>query len=467
MHFSAFVRYSSLLACGVVTLIACDSLRVESASDAEFSPGGDLSAPPAWKQVKLESGGVLDDSQLQNFELGKAAFQKTWPTDDKSPLGPLYNANSCNACHFQTRRGKEAEEGVTRPTALVIQLGPNDHFADDYDIKYGSQIQTHSTDETKHPIESEVLLEYKVINGRYDDGQKFELRDPQFRLLNFNYGPLNQETGISPRLAPNLTGLGLIDAIKDSDLLDLEDVDDNDGDGISGKYNWVTDIETGKLDIGKFGYKAEHPSLKQHIAAEYAANMGLTNPIYRQLDCTGREHACQPNPEMSSISVTSSSKLEVDEANLEQITAFLSFLTVPETRLLNKPSTLRGRKLFRQVGCDKCHTPSFTTDENYPIKALAGQTIWPYSDFALHDMGDGLADHTHENYANGREWRTPPLWAIGIERSTESRFLHDGRARTIEEAIMWHGGEAEASRKAFADLSRSDRIAIIDFIMSI
>jgi CxxC motif-containing protein (DUF1111 family) len=298
----------------------------------------------------------------------------------------------------------------------------------------------------------------------YPDGTRVELRRPELRLEKLGYGPLPAAARLSLRNAPPLHGMGLLDALPGADLLARADPEDADGDGISGRPNRVWDPVRERYGPGRFGWKASEASLRSQIAAALRNDMGLSNPVRPEQPCTAEQIDCLRTPHGEG-----DDGFEVPDALLGLIEGYQASIGVPPRRRADAPEVVRGRGLFREVGCAGCHVPRWTTGEVPERPWLSNQVIWPYTDLLLHDMGPRLADGRADFDASGREWRTPPLWGLGWAAELHRRggFLHDGRARTAEEAVLWHGGEAEASRARFEALDADDRAALLAFLESL
>ena len=432
----------------------------------------------------LYPGKKLNSQQQLDFWSGFSFFRDPWvaapsATGNRDGLGPLFNTRSCIDCHTAGSRAKIDEAGQILPLSLVVRLGSKDPAIEGVDPVYGGQIQPRAisyrltdknvkanTPYSENVGEAWLDKSYSTIRGSFADGEEYELLKPNYQLSLLAYGNLAPHIGLSVRLAPNVFGMGLLNAIKTSDLLSQEDIADANGDGISAKYNRVPNVITNGLEVGRFGFKAKQPNLHQQVAAAFRDDIGITNSSFPDETCTKTQVACSLASAYGGHSLAS---LEIPDNRLDLTVTFNELLGVPPARGLQNKDVQKGRTLFYQLNCHQCHTPSYVTDKNYPVKALANQTIWPYSDLALHDMGDGLADGVHEFCANGREWRTAPLWGIGLQKSKtgQQRFLHDGRARTISEAILWHGGEAEAAKQAYLALNKQQRTALIKFVKAI
>ncbi|HET8792126.1 MAG TPA: di-heme oxidoredictase family protein, partial [Modicisalibacter sp.] len=323
---------------------------------------------------------------------------------------------------------------------------------------YGSQLQTAAIPGMQP--EADLEIDYRTLTVALADDSQVELREPIYHIRNPNYGPLPDELMISPRVAPPMIGLGLLQAIPDVAIVTSADPDDSNADGISGRPNRVWNRATKKTVLGRFGWKASEPNIRQQSMGAFAGDMGLTSHLFPTTDCTAIQ-GCD--------GVANGGTPEVSGKIADFITFYASSLAVPQRRNLDDPTVMQGAELFNAIGCAACHTPRHTTGEIPGRPALSSQVIWPYSDLLLHDMGPGLADGRPEFLADGSEWRTPPLWGIGLAQQINplAGFLHDGRARTLEEAILWHGGEARPARERYKALEKSARDALIRFLDSL
>jgi CxxC motif-containing protein (DUF1111 family) len=272
------------------------------------------------------------------------------------------------------------------------------------------------------------------------------------------YMPLPSDVMYSPRIAPPVFGLGLLEGISESDILALADPADANGDGISGKANYSYDISKQRITLGRFGWKAATPSVLQQTAGAYHQDMGITSYLFPNESSAGQSNNNDLVPEK-----------EISDSLLEAVAHYVRTLAVPARRGVNDPEVMHGKQLFNSIGCASCHTPSFTTSTNMAFAEISNQRIFPYTDMLLHDMGEGLADNRPDHLADGYEWRTAPLWGIGLTAvvNGHNNYMHDGRARSFEEAILWHGGEGEASKNAFVNLNAEDREALVAFLFSL
>lgn len=400
-------------------------------------------------------------SERREFFVGNAFFRDAWvvapsTTVARDGLGPTFNAVSCSSCHQMDGRGI----GYRKDRVDLSLLFRLSHVTTERtlvpDPIYGSQINPFGIQGVTG--EGTVGVRFEIVKGQYPDGSSYELRNPVFNFSLLSMGPLNPRTRTSARVAPQVIGLGLLENIKASDLLALEDASDSNGDGISGRANWVVDLETGTLAVGRFGWKSSEPTLKQQNAAAFQGDMGLTSRFFTSENCPAPQIACAQAPNGGAP--------EVEDLILDRVTTYLRLVAVPERRKKSDPEIEQGLIYFEKARCQTCHTPSFTTGNGSSHEILNNQLIWPYSDLLLHDMGMELADHRPDGKANGREWRTQPLWGLGLIPLVNGHLnlLHDGRARGVEEAILWHGGEASGSRELFKNMRKDERTLLIQFV---
>lgn len=414
----------------------------------------------------------LTAEQALDFTLGEALFEKLWvqapsSTITSDGLGPLYNARACSACHVNDGRGHPANNGAQDQPGLVLRFSQTgDDGATRPDPHYGFQLQDRAI--TGHQGEATLIVSYTSRIERLSDGTEVELRVPTYSLKDPNFGSLGMHTQISPRVAPQMIGLGLLEAIREADILANADPDDIDADGISGRPNRVWSREYDQWMLGRFGHKAGNPTVRQQTADAANGDIGLSSTLFPNAfgDCTEHQSDCRSEPHGDT---PTQNNRELGDTALNLMTLYAANLAVPVRENAGDAHVMRGKTLFHVAGCAGCHQPSFVTHRIPDEPARSFQLIWPYSDMLLHDMGEGLADHRPEWQASGNEWRTPPLWGIGrtAQVSGQQSFLHDGRARTVLEAIMWHGGEAESARETVRGFSAEDRADLIAFLESL
>ena len=419
-----------------------------------------------------------------NFSLGNAMFRKLWIASPSSTLasdglGPMFNAPSCQRCHLKDGRGHPPKANFPNDNAIsmVMRLSiPPQNEAQNMALKsgrlgaiseptYGNQLQDLAITGLKS--EGKIHIEYveKVID--LEGGEQVSLRHPTYSISHANYGGQHPQMMMSVRVAPPMIGLGLLEAISANDTQSLADPEDVNKDGISGKANEVWDVRKKSSVLGRFGWKAGQPNLNQQNSDAFSNDMGLASLMFRRLsgDCTEAQVGCIKAPHGGS---PQHGDVEVGHEAMELVNFYSRNLAVPKRNKVNTSQVLAGKKLFYQSGCTACHHPSYTTS-NEVAAEQAGQRIWPYTDLLLHNMGEGLADHRPEFKATGFEWRTPPLWGIGLTEivNKHSFFLHDGRARNLLEAIIWHGGEAKKAQQKVVNMTPKERHLLINFVESL
>lgn len=417
----------------------------------------------------------------QRFLLGNGLFRKEWVSSPSSTqasdgLGPLFNARACQSCHIKDGRGHTPAGPDDPAVSLIVRLSVAATKEQEEEIRdgrmvsvpeptYGDQLQDFSV--AGLSAEGRVRIDYDDVPVALGGGETVHLRRPRLRIENLAYGPLSPGTMLSARIAPPMIGLGLLEAIDEGDILAREDPEDANGDGISGRARWVRD-ETGEWRLGRFGWKANAASIRQQAADAFSHDMGLSTPLMPDHwgDCTEAQDSCRALPHGAQPQLGAE---EVPGDLLDLVAFYSQNLAVPARRDVDDPRVLAGKRVFYESGCAGCHTPKYVTRRDAAVPELAFQLVWPYTDLLLHDMGDGLADGRPEGTADGREWRTPPLWGVGLAKtvSPEATFLHDGRARTLLEAVLWHGGEAKASRDKVVEMSKTDRDNLVRFLESL
>ncbi|NSX55976.1 di-heme oxidoredictase family protein [Parasulfitobacter algicola] len=426
------------------------------------------------------SGNITFEDQL-DFRVGNGLFRKLWVSSPASTLasdglGPLFNARSCQRCHIKDGRGHPPENSDDNATSMFLRVsipGPadaaiaeiKDYIATLPDPNYGAQMQEFAVQGHASEYRLDITYDEEIVT--LVDGTQVSLRHPTYNAADLGYGPLHPDAMLSPRVAPQMIGLGLLEAIPAADILANADPDDLNDDGISGRPNVVWSVEYDQPMLGRFGLKAGSPTIMEQSAAAFAGDIGISSPLFPagSGECTAAQTQCQ-----DAIHGDGDDRgTEIDAEGMELVTFYSRNLAVPARRGADDPEVLRGKEVFYNTGCTSCHTPSFVTHrlEDQPEQSF--QLIWPYTDMLLHDMGPALADNRPEARATGQEWRTPPLWGIGLTEqvSGHTYFLHDGRARSLLEAVLWHGGEAQTQRDAVTEMTTTDRDALIRFLESL
>ncbi len=462
---------------------AADQTDLDS---GEALPGGNATTTaPLTADIFSHFSSNMEFAKELDFKVGNGLFRKFWvsaPSSTKGSdgLGPLYNARACQSCHLKDGRGHPpaSDRIEDRSVSMFLRLSIPPRTDAERALldegrasiipepTYGGQLQELAIQ--GHAGEGRMIVTYDDLAIALADGEKVTLRKPSYGIAELGYGPLHPQVMISPRLTPQMIGLGLLEAISENDILAREDPDDRDGDGISGRANRVWSVEQQRMMLGRFGWKAGQPTVLQQSAEAFAGDIGIGNWISPNPagECTDAQAACRSAPHGGTEKAPAE---EISRKLLDLVGFYARNLAVPARRNPGGVDVLAGKALFHQIGCASCHTPMHKTGAGSPDSHLNNQTIWPYSDLLLHDMGDGLADGRPEGLATGREWRTAPLWGIGLTGLVNGHafFLHDGRARTVSEAILWHGGEAQKARDGFAGLGRADRDRLVAFVNSL
>lgn len=403
------------------------------------------------------------------FSFGNRVFNTNWvqaPASVKSfdGLGPTFNRVSCAGCHTFDGRGRPPEKEGGPMESILVRLsvpGKGAHGGPKPHPDYGDQLNEQAIQGVKP--EGKTTIRYEEIPGAYGDGEAYSLRKPSLSFTELAYGPLDGAL-TSLRVAPQMIGLGLLESVPDSDIEALADPDDADGDGISGRVNSVWSGVDQGMRLGRFGWKANVSSIEDQVANAALGDIGLTTRLHTVQNCESVQADCR-----AAYAQPASDGPEIADAFLDKLVFYSRAIAVPKQRQERDPQVIRGQQLFRDAGCAACHMPTLKTGADAIEPELANQTFHPFTDLLLHDMGEGLADGRPDYDASGSEWRTAPLWGLGLiqEVNGHSFMLHDGRARGFAEAILWHGGEAEPAKERFRTLPKADREALIAFLGSL
>lgn len=459
---AAFVLAMAIVACtndGPATTTPSSTARADSANTTTAIAAAlpDVFAAPV-------TGLRADDAQ--RFLDGQVRFHETWTPvgsieTDNDGLGPLFNADSCAVCHPSTGRRQVPPDGELTDVGLVVRLSvPGSDPVTGAPLpepNYGDQLQDRATRENEP--EGTIFTNYVTQRGTYPDGTPFELLWPTVNIRNRNHGPLTEGFHVSARIGAQLIGTGLIEAVPDETLLALADPADADGDGVSGRVNIVWNPITEQAEVGRFGWKSNVVVLEQQIAQAFHGDLGITTSLIPAENCAQGQTVCDE--------AISGGTSEASDEVVDLMAHYLRLLAVPPTRTAGDEVAEAGAELFEEFTCTSCHIETLQTGPS-EYAELSEQTIRPYTDLLLHDMGFDMGDDRPDFAATGREWRTPPLWGLGLVPVEGDRgLLHDGRARTIEEAILWHGGEGARSRALFMSADLDDRQALIAFLESL
>ncbi len=401
----------------------------------------------------------LSAARQREFFFGNRLFNTNWVTAPASTvtfdgLGPTFNRVSCSACHLRDGRGQVPDApGEPLQSALVrISVWDAGSKSAKPHPAYGDQINDRALPGV--PAEARVRVAWQDVPGAYADGTAYMLRRPVITLDQPAYGALGKELLTSLRVAPAVIGLGLLEAVPEADILALAESQKQAG-AVSGRPNR---LEGNRL--GRFGWKANQPDLRTQNAGAANGDIGLTTSLFPQQNCPPAQKACLAAP--------SGGSPEISDEFLDKLTLYTQTLAVPRRRDWDTPELRQGEALFTQLGCAACHVKTLKTGD-HPVPELRHQTIHPFTDLLLHDMGPGLADGRPDHQAGPADWRTPPLWGLGLIPMVNHHetLLHDGRARGPAEAILWHGGEAEGAKEAFRSAQAADRAALVAFLRSL
>jgi CxxC motif-containing protein (DUF1111 family) len=452
------------------------NLAVAAEADPTLS-AGDFTIKRFDKTAFSEPAPVLSYKQQQIFMMGRLHFNIRWVTVNSLEgdwgLGPTFVADRCSACHVGAGRGSSPPSADQQLLSMLVRLsvpGEGEHGDPIPHPNYGDQIQNRALQgqdinylfagSEPVPTEANVYLDWieKII--AFDDGEEIKLRAPRLRIEKLNFGPLGSDTMTSLRMAPPIFGLGLLAAVPDATILAAATAQKERG--FNGRPNYVWDAVANKTMLGRFGWKANQPSIKQQIAAAAIGDMGANSHLYYEQNCPPVQTICRAQ--------LPANDPELIDSDLNELEFWTLGLAVPARRDVDDPEVKRGEKLFEAAQCVACHLPTLKTATEFPaLPQLANQTFHAYTDLLLHDMGDELADGRPDFKAGPRDWRTAPLWGLGLSKivSGSTAMLHDGRARDAQEAILWHGGEARVSRDAFMAMKKEDRCALLRFLESL
>lgn len=438
----------------------------------------------------------LDDPERTRFVIGNSFFKRNWveapaSTTARDGLGPHFIARSCAACHTLDGRGEPPDWKRTigpepeNTVALLIRLSvpgePDPHAGVKPEPVYGDQFNNAAIQGVRP--EGHVEIHGTPVKGRFTDGTPYTLQKPEYRLTKLGYGPMAKDVMISPRIAPQVIGLGLIEAIPESEILANAREQAAMPGPIKGQPNRVWDAFAQKEVIGRFGWKANVGTVAHQSAGAFLGDMGITSSVNWRETCTSAQKDCLAAPHgggrtrgrdgIVPAAQASAAQPEIDDKTLGDVIFYTATLAPPARRTPDDPQVLKGQALFAQAQCAVCHRPGYTTGEppfpRFSTAKVSGQRIWPYTDLLLHDMGPDLADGRPDFLASGSQWKTPPLWGIGLFKAVNGhqRLLHDGRANGVLEAILWHGGEARPAKEMVLKMSKAEREALVKFVESL
>ena len=461
----------------VLGLLAAGAIAVtRDKTDEAALSAGTFTVERFDKGAYSEPAPVLNIKQRQFFMVGRNVFHRQWASINSLNgdwgLGPTFIADRCSACHVNAGRGGPPASRDEQLLSMLVRLslpGEDKHGAPRPHPNYGDQLQNRSLDGrnvdfayagSPVPPEADLYMDWEERVVSFPDGETIELRTPKLRIENLNFGPLGAEAMMSVRIAQPIFGLGFLEAVSERTLAEI--ALKQKAQGFNGRPNHVWDAVNNRTALGRFGWKANQPSLKQQIASAALGDMGLSSRLFPDQNCPPVQEICARH--------LPGNFPEIINHEIDALELWLQGLAVPARRNINDPEVRRGERLFAEAKCAVCHVPELKTAETFPpLPQLANLTFRAYTDLLLHDMGEELADGRPDFKAGPRDWRTPPLWGLGLSQtvSGSTAMLHDGRARNVTEAVLWHGGEAEVSREAFRNMSRAEREALVRFVEAI
>ena len=419
----------------------------------------------------------LSAEQSEAVTMGRTAFHDVWVVAPDPNgvwgLGPTFNEDRCVACHENDGRAKAPADESEPMHGMLVRLSVPGHSAQGGPKphpSYGDQLNDKGI-AGRVPAEGRAVVSYTPREMTFGDNEKIVLRQPTVRFQDLQFGDLGPDVLISPRVAPPVFGLGLLEAVPEKAILAI--AEQQKATGMPGKPNYVWDYESEQVTLGRFGWKANQPSLRQQVAAAFIGDIGATSFIFQEKNCPSVQSQCRDMPSSSRCGgqggCNGTFRPEVVPSRLKGLTTYLQALEVPARRPVDRDQARLGGMLFTDAKCGVCHVSELRTGDKPAVSLAASQVIHPYTDLLLHDMGEDLADGRPDYLASGREWRTPPLWGIGLSKAVNGHtdLLHDGRARDVTEAILWHGGQAQPAREAFRKLSKVEREALVKFVESL
>lgn len=481
----------------IETLAGVPMQKLASFDPQEVKQGGDTGISISSAESYSKPSSNLTASRKGHFFIGNAFFRQPWviapaSTDSRDGLGALFNVAACQSCHVKDGRGHAPMTSDDDADSLLIRLAmpattdeqrqqlQNSLIEKVVHPMYGGQLQDRGIQGV--PAEARIAVQWTDKPVTFADGHIETLRAPTFNLTKPGYGAFDDDLMVSPRVALPMIGLGLLEQIPDEAIKKqaVDNKNSTNGD-ISGKFNWVMDPQTGKHALGRFGWKAGQTKLITQNQSAFNEDMGLTSNIRPHESCMPTQTACMNATNGADEQGNGKPPVEVNDEVAKFVEFYTRNLAVPHRRDADDTLVLAGKKRFYDMGCQSCHTPRYQlpkTDDDHLEQH--GQVIYPYTDLLLHDMGDDLADRTIagklpakniqvEFLANSYEWRTPALWGIGLAQTVDPQatFLHDGRARTLMEAVLWHGGEAQKQQQKVLKLDKQGRSELNAFLQSL
>ena len=424
----------------------------------------------------IQPASILSYREKETFLKGRSHFKRRWiaPITFRGEwgLGPTFIQTRCSECHINNGRGAPPKQQDEQLRTMLVRLslpGENEHGGPLPHPNYGDQFQNNAMQAQEVdmryafelvPAEAKLFVDWEERMVKFPDGEQVSLRKPVLRIENLAFGALGEDIMLSLRNTPPVFGLGLLEAVAEETVLQL--AQEQKQHGVNGRPNYVWDAVNQRTALGRFGWKANNPSLMQQTAGAFLGDLGVSSFIFREQNCPPAQRECLIQPILNDP--------EIIDADMYDLELWLRTTAAPAPRDTGNPEIRQGKELFKQAACSVCHVPELTTAAEYPaFPKLANRTFGAYTDLLVHDMGEDLADNRPDFDAGGRDWRTTPLWGLGLSETVNgsAALLHDGRARNVLEAILWHGGEAENARNLFVMLTKPERDALVKFVESI
>lgn len=440
--------------------------------------GGDTTVYATGRNAFSFPAANLTDEERTRFVIGNSFFKRNWveapsSTKARDGLGPHFIARSCGGCHVNDGRGAPPQPGQ-QPVGLLLRLsvpGVGAHGGIVPEPTYGDQFNNAAVRQVKP--EGRVVITHTEVKGRFADGTPYTLKRPHYAFAELGYGPMARDVLVSPRVAPQIIGVGLLEAIAEEDILANAREQAASPGPVKGVPNQVWDAPSGRMMLGRFGWKANVATIAHQTAGAFQGDIGITSGVFPEEACTAAQRDCLAAPSGGQKQGAKGRAPEIDDKTFGDVVFYQATLAPAARRNVQEAEVKRGGRLFHEAGCATCHRPSYVTTASptpqFSSPALNGQRIHPYTDLLLHDMGEGLADGRPDGLASGRQWKTPPLWGVGLIKDVNghTRLLHDGRADGVLEAILWHGGEADASRERVLRMGKPERDALVKFVESL
>jgi CxxC motif-containing protein (DUF1111 family) len=454
-------------------------LCLASAALAQETGGGsgdDFTVARSDADAYIQPVAVLSYGERETFMHGRSHFQRRWIApitfNGEWGLGPTFIQTRCSECHINNGRGSPPKQPDEQLTTMLVRLslpGENEHGGPLPHPNYGDQFQNNALQAQEVdlryawelvPAEAALFVDWEEHVVTLSNGEQVPLRKPVLRIEKLAFGPLGEDVMLSLLNTPPVFGLGLLEAVAEETVLQIAQSQKQHG--INGRPNYVWDAVNQRTALGRFGWKASNPSLMQQTAGAFLGDLGVSSFVFREQNCPPIQRECLLQDVLNDP--------EIIDSDMYDLELWLRTTAAPAPRNTADPEVVRGKALFNQAACSVCHLPELTTAAEYPaFPKLANRTFGAYTDLLLHDMGEGLADNRPDFKAGGRDWRTTPLWGLGLSETVNgsAALLHDGRARNVTEAILWHGGEAEKARNAFMEMQKPERDALVKFVESI